>query len=35
VHVGASPCTQGDINDALLYATIAVVGTHAALWTMQ
>jgi hypothetical protein len=33
VHVSASLCTQGDINEALLYATIAVVGTHAAVWT--
>jgi hypothetical protein len=35
VHVGASLCTQGDINEALLYATIAVVGTHAAVWTTK
>jgi hypothetical protein len=35
VHVSASLCTQGDINEALLYATIAVVGTHAAVWTTQ
>ena len=35
VHVSASLCTQGNINEALLYATIAVVGTHAALWTTQ
>jgi hypothetical protein len=33
LHVSASLCTQGDINEALLYATIAVVGTHAAVWT--
>lgn len=33
VQVDASLCTQGEINDALLYATIAVVGTHAGLWT--
>ena len=26
-------CTQGDMNDALLYPTLSVVGTHAALWT--
>jgi hypothetical protein len=27
--------TQGDINEALLYATIAIVGTHAPVWTTQ
>jgi len=32
VSVRASLCTQGDINAALLYATVAVAGTHAALW---
>jgi hypothetical protein len=35
VHVSTSLCTQGDINEALVYATIAVVGTHAAVWTTQ
>jgi len=35
VHVSASLCTQGDINQALLYATIAVAGTHAAVWTVK
>jgi hypothetical protein len=35
VHVNASLCTQGDINEALLYATVAVVGTHAAVWTIK
>jgi hypothetical protein len=35
VHVSASLCTQGDINEALLYATVAVVGTHAAVWTTR
>jgi hypothetical protein len=35
VHVNASLCTQGDINEALLYATVAVVGTHAAVWTVK
>lgn len=33
VSVRASLCTQGEINQALLYATVSVVGTHAALWT--
>lgn len=33
VHVTASLCTQGEISQAVLYATVAVVGTHAALWT--
>ncbi|OBF24457.1 hypothetical protein A5725_07640 [Mycobacterium kubicae] len=35
VQVTASLCTQGEINDALLYATVAVVGTHAAVWTAK
>lgn len=33
VAVRASLCTQGEINSALLYATVSVMGTHAALWT--
>ena len=33
VHVSASLCTQGEINAALLYATVSLVGTHAGLWT--
>lgn len=33
VAVRASLCTQGEINAALLYATISVIGTHAAVWT--
>jgi hypothetical protein len=32
VHLNASLCTQGEINQALLYATLSVVGTHAAVW---
>lgn len=32
VQVKASLCTQGDINNALLYATVSLIGTHAALW---
>ena len=35
VHVKASLCTQGDLNDALLYATVSIVGTHAAVWTSK
>lgn len=35
VHISASLCTQGEINEALLYATVATVGTHAALWTSR
>ena len=35
VHVNASLCTQGEINDALLYATVAIVGTHAGVWTIR
>jgi hypothetical protein len=33
VQVRASLCTQGEINAALLYATVSMVGTHAGLWT--
>jgi hypothetical protein len=33
VQVRASLCTQGEINAAMLYATVSVVGTHAGLWT--
>jgi hypothetical protein len=33
VQVRASLCTQGDINAAVLYATVSLVGTHAGLWT--
>jgi hypothetical protein len=32
VQVRASLCTQGEINEALLYATVSLVGTHAGLW---
>ena len=32
VQARASLCTQGDINAALLYATVSLVGTHAGLW---
>jgi len=35
VSVRASLCTQGDMNAALLYPTVSVIGTHAALWTKQ
>ena len=35
VQVNASLCTQGEINQALLYATVAIDGTHAAVWTAQ
>lgn len=35
VHVNASLCTQGELNDALLYATVSIVGTHAAVWTSR
>jgi hypothetical protein len=33
VNTRVSLCTEGEINQALLYATVAVIGTHAALWT--
>jgi hypothetical protein len=32
ISVRASLCTQGEINSALLYPTVSVIGTHAALW---
>jgi hypothetical protein len=32
VQVRASLCTQGEINKALLYATVSMVGTHVGLW---
>ena len=35
VRVDASLCTQGEINQALLYATVAIVGTHAGVWTLR
>jgi hypothetical protein len=35
VNVNGSLCTQGEINEALLYATVSVVGTHAAVWTTR
>lgn len=33
VSLRASLCSQGEINQALLFATLSVIGTHAALWT--
>jgi hypothetical protein len=33
VAVRVTLCTQGDINAALLYPTLSLVGTHAGLWT--
>ena len=35
VLVIASLCTQGEINEALLYATVAIDGTHAGVWTQR
>jgi hypothetical protein len=35
VQVRASLCTQGEINAALLYGTVSLVGTHAGLWTTR
>lgn len=32
VSLRASLCTQGEINKALLYPTVSVIGTHAAVW---
>ncbi|KUI28558.1 hypothetical protein AU196_09210 [Mycobacterium sp. IS-1742] len=34
VNLRASLCTQGEINQALLFASVSVIGTHAALWTI-
>lgn len=33
VQIRASVCTQGEINEALLYPTVSLIGTHAAVWT--
>ncbi|MGE2726530.1 hypothetical protein [Mycolicibacterium pulveris] len=33
VQVRVSLCPQGEINQALLYSTVSVIGTHAGLWT--
>ena len=33
VQLRASLCTEGEINEALLYATVSLTATHAALWT--
>lgn len=33
VAVSASLCTQGELTAALLYATVSIAGTHAAVWT--
>jgi hypothetical protein len=35
VHVNASLCTQGEISQALLYATVAIDGTHAGVWMQR
>jgi hypothetical protein len=35
VNMRASLCTQGEMNAALLYASVSVIGTHAALWTTR
>ena len=35
VHVNTSLCTHGEINEALLYATVAIDGTHAGVWTQR
>lgn len=33
VKVRVTLCTQGEINAALLYPTVSMIGTHAALWS--
>ncbi|PJK24034.1 hypothetical protein [Mycolicibacterium goodii] len=35
VNMRVSLCTQGEINAALLYASVSVIGTHPALWTTR
>lgn len=35
VSIRASMCTQGEINAALLYPSVSLVGTHAALWVTE
>lgn len=35
VQVNASLCTQGEISQALLFATVSIEGTHAAVWTAK
>ena len=31
--VSASLCAQGEVNQAVLYPTVSIIGTHAGLWT--
>ncbi|RUP02658.1 MAG: hypothetical protein EKK34_23000 [Mycobacterium sp.] len=35
IQLNASLCTQGEISQALLYATVSIEGTHAAVWTAK
>ncbi|BBY80622.1 hypothetical protein H7I53_11255 [Mycolicibacterium pulveris] len=35
VQIRVSLCPQGEINQALLYSTVSVIGTHAGLWTVD
>lgn len=35
VAVDTSLCTQGEINAAVLYPTVSLAGTHAAVWTTR
>ncbi len=35
VHVATSLCTHGEINAAVLYASVSVIGTRAAVWTQR
>lgn len=35
IAMRGSLCTQGEINQALLFASVSVIGTHAALWTVE
>ena len=34
VHLPVTLCTHGEVNAAVLYATVSVIGTHAAVWTV-
>jgi hypothetical protein len=35
VAVDTSLCTQGEINAAVLYPTVSLAGTHAAVWSTR
>lgn len=35
VHVSAPLCAHGELEEAALYATVSVIGTHAGVWTQR